>query len=206
MTVQLPEGLVLNKLHTVTSDIDGTLAKTDEAMVKRYAEVNHLTYQKAYDEFLVKTDYEGRGPFIDKYIDDDPDFWLNLPTYPKDIQALINFRSHTFYSVERLYFVTARPDRLRPLTEQWIDKHFGILGYDGILMNTRGEKGVACEYVGAQIHFEDHFKEAKLVAKAGIYVGMIDQPYNVQYRDKNKDYMDKVFWIDSIADLGGPFA
>ena len=107
-----------------------------------------------------------------------------------------------------LQIVTSRPDTVRTLTLEWLERHFPGLFSDFHFTNIyAGDTGVkskskpeVCRDIGALIHIDDSLTHAKNVASAGIPVLLPDRPWNQgetpQDVTRVKTWDDIVSWVE----------
>ena len=76
----------------------------------------------------------------------------------------------------KIYLITARREQLRGATESWL-KSWGLC-YEGLVLVGSHAKGDTCAALGLHIFVEDNPQNARQLAKCGIPVLLLDQPYN----------------------------
>jgi uncharacterized HAD superfamily protein len=77
-------------------------------------------------------------------------------------------------SKHEVWLVTSRPTYSRSVTLSWLKEH--KIHYDNIIFNRRGDKlSVGPKF---NIFVEDFIEEARVIAKAGIFTLLFDQPWN----------------------------
>ena len=77
-------------------------------------------------------------------------------------------------SRHEIWLVTARPGFIQSLTESWLNER--EIRYDNILFDMGGNKHSARP--GFDVFIEDFVEEARIIANAGIYTLLFNQPWN----------------------------
>ena len=73
-----------------------------------------------------------------------------------------------------VWLVTSRPTYSRSVTLSWLEEH--KIHYDNIIFDRRGDKlSVGPKF---DVFVEDFLEEAHIIAKAGIFTLLFDQPWN----------------------------
>jgi uncharacterized HAD superfamily protein len=152
-------------------DIDGVIVDAVSAMMPLLSEVCHRTvshqdiYCRSFEEAL-NIDQESVRYVWEKILENN--LLLNAPPINGALDGLAAFSRH------EIWIVTARPAFLQHLTEAWLGER--NVRYDRILFERDGNKHLAGPKF--DIFVEDFLEEASLIAGAGIFTLLFNQPWN----------------------------
>jgi len=75
-----------------------------------------------------------------------------------------------------IYLVSARYEKYRPQTEEWLRKH--AVPYHGLVLLGSHDKREVCRRMAVDLFIEDSLKNAHQLSACGIPVLLFDAPYN----------------------------
>lgn len=96
------------------------------------------------------------------------DMVRHAPPIEGAIAGLSALRRH------EIWLVSARPSSMLGLTLSWLADH-GV-GYDHLVLDRQGDKLSAGR--GFDVFVEDYLEEARILAEAGVFTILMDQPWN----------------------------
>lgn len=100
-----------------------------------------------------------------------------------------------------LVVVTSKPQRLKEKTLVWISKHYGDVFSEIFFTNqfhgdgAKKTKGEVCGELGVSVFIDDHIECAEDVAREGIKVLLLNEPWN------QKDLMPGITRVNSWEDI-----
>ncbi len=178
---------------TIGVDIDDVLAQWNISYLKyinnkfgtnfKFDQITEYDYRQCFPEFIERIDFfnlcfefYGRPEFID----------LDRVEYSEEsIKRLA--KKH------KLYAVTARPEHLQQITENWIDKYFPNIKeivFTNFFTKDPNQKMIpkseVCQNLGVDLFIEDAPHHAKDIAAKGINVFLLEKPWNRNFEVENK--------------------
>lgn len=185
-------------MRVFASDIDGCLADASDAIEKRCREYFGLEDDPSHpDAFHIHEKYgldkgEVKSFLFSEECFDDPRVWFSALPMSDNI-AEMNRWVLEHRMVPSL--ITARPPRMRLVTEAWCAKH--NVPYSNFLLGV-DNKGISCYHIDADFMIEDQVKEAE-------YVAMIEKKCYVIRHSYNADYEAKKIERESVG-MAQPWA
>lgn len=163
-------------------DLDDVLLDFNKAL----CEYNNLTYGTSHKREDVTTyDLEelwgcNRGEVIKRIFD-----FYQSPAHMRVLPisgAVEGIRALKKDNV--FHIITAKPDILRSVTQQWLDKYFPGIFESVHFTNSIGFPGIGrtkaevCNELGVEIFVDDSMDNAKNVSSVGIPVLLLNSPWN----------------------------
>jgi uncharacterized HAD superfamily protein len=163
-------------------DMDEVLVDINQAMIDGYNEKHGTNFQKKdvksfFLEELFGCTKEEMFEFMEEFF---------FSEHHKEAAPLIGaIEGIEQLKVYDLVLITARPEHVRSVTEEWLAKHFPntfseihLIGDSIGLGGMKQTKGDMAIVLGIQIFIEDSLSNAKNIAAKGIPVVLIDAPWN----------------------------
>ena len=152
-------------------DIDGVIVDLGNAMLPLLSEVcaKPVLYQDLCSWDLgeaLNIDEKTMESLWEQVLSDE--LLRDAPPIEGAIKGLSLLNKH------EIWLVTSRPTYLRSVTLSWLEEH--KIHYDNIIFDKRGDKlSVGPKF---NVFVEDFIEEARIIAKAGIFTLLFDQPWN----------------------------
>lgn len=196
-----------NKLK-IGIDIDDVIAEFRKGFLDYYKRQGHdFDFWKAYSAYSVKeffTDWDK----VDKDIDD----FHYLPELERlDLVEGSSEIVNSLIEQHEIVFITSRPREHKDATKRFIEKYFPedlkIIHseeMDKSINNDNGPvtKGDICEEESVDVMIEDNPRYAKDCAERGIFVFVLEKPWNEEYGFENYTNIEKIrHWNEVLEKL-----
>lgn len=119
-------------------------------------------------------------PDLFRYVEEHSDQMFGKPpAMPGALQTIRRLQAQG----HELYFISARHQGLRAVTEQWLVQNG--LPVDRLFLLTGGDKAALCHAEGIRLMFEDSPHYGPRLAASDIHVWLLDAEYNQEVRGAN---------------------
>ncbi len=177
-------------------DLDEVLCELLRGLVDYYNKINNSSL--VFDDFFSYNFWEVWGGDVEGA----KDIMFNF--YKTDLFEKLKPISGAVSHVKKLskthdlFIITARQEIVTVETKAWLDKHFGDLFKDIIIVNHLARSGMSrskgdvCDELGVDVMIEDSFPYAVDCARNNRWVVLFNKPWNVK-----EDVPESVVRVDS---------
>ncbi len=160
------------RVINICIDIDGTVTEPGDWLplanyyFKKELEAKDITIYEIYR--LLEIEEEEYNRFYEQYGE-----WTHKEAKIRsDVKDVIN----KWYDKYMIHFITAREERMRAVTLEWLEKN--QIPMDSITLLGNTNKVQQAKIAGCDIFIEDRYENAIQLAEAGFEVLLIDCGYN----------------------------